>query len=70
MVRGWFGRVERVERIGGLGLSNSRRGAERQRAQRVFGSCDFARGIAVELEDWGIGGLEDWGIGELGDLAM
>ena len=48
--------------IGGLDLSH----AEMRRAQRVFGSCDFARGIAERdagLEDWRIGGLEDWGVG-------
>ena len=36
----------------------SRRDAERQRAQRVLGSCDFARGIAVEMCDWGFSRVE------------
>ena len=42
-------------RIGGLVDFISRRDAERQRAQRVFWSCDFAQGIAEW--DCGIGGL-------------
>ena len=60
--------------IGGLGDwwigFGSRRGAERQRARRVFWSCDFARGIAEDLGlgDWWIGGLGEWWIGNLLDF--
>ena len=60
-------------RIGGLVDFISRRESERQRAQRVFWSCDFAQGIAEwdwgirESKDWWIGGLKDWWIERLVD---
>ena len=47
-----FGGLE----VWGFGII-SRRGAERQGAQRILGSCDFARGIA---DGWRIGGLGDF----------
>ena len=64
-VLGDFDRINRIYRIGiisrgdaearGIGeLENwdvSRRGAERQRAQRVFGSWDVSRGI-TESDQW------------------
>ena len=43
---GFFSRGDaETRRSGGVFLAHAE-------AQRLFGSCDFARGIAVEIWDW------------------